>query len=90
MSRDGGGVERLHQVGHPPAARLVADGVVPGVGHAYAVDAEHARGLSIQLACSRLNVVFRVVLTYTHTHTHTHTHVHRNIHMIFSYMCLRD
>lgn len=64
-SADGGGVQHLHQEGHLAPGWVVGDGVVPRVGHALLVDAEHAGGLSVQLARSSLDVILRVVLTTT-------------------------
>lgn len=62
---DGGGVQHLHQEGHLAPGWVIGDGVVPRVRHALLVDAEHAGGLSVQLARSSLDVVLGVVLTTT-------------------------
>lgn len=61
-STDGRGVKHLHEVGHLALGQVVGDGVVPGVGHALPVDAEHAGGQSVQLAWACLYVILSVVL----------------------------
>lgn len=63
QSTDGCGVQHLYQVGHLSLGRVIGDGVVPGVGHTLPVDAEHACGLSVQLARACLDVILCVVLS---------------------------
>lgn len=62
VSADGCGLQRLYQVGHLALGQVVGDGVVPGVGHALPVNAEHASGQSVQLPWACLDIVLRVVL----------------------------
>lgn len=61
-STDGCGVEHFYQVGHLSFGWIIEDGMVPGIGHAFIVDAEYSGGQSVELAWSRLDVVFGVVL----------------------------
>lgn len=60
---DGRGVKHLYEVGHLALGQVIGDGVVPGVGHALLVDAEHAGGQSVQLARTCLDVILSVVLS---------------------------
>lgn len=62
-SADGCSVQHLYKVGHLALGQIVGDGVVPGVGHALPVDAEHAGRQCVQLARARLDVVLCVVLS---------------------------
>lgn len=62
MSTDGCGLQCFYQIWHLPFGHVVGDGVVPGVGHALLVQAEHAGGQSVQTAWTRLDVILGVVL----------------------------
>lgn len=64
-SADGSGVQHFHQEGHLAPGWVVGNSVVPRVRHTLLVDAEHAGGLSVQLAWSSLDVILCVVLTAT-------------------------